>query len=185
MAEETSVLAILALIFGFIIPPVGIILGIIALNEVKKGKSGKGMAIAGIIIGSLLILISILVLAASAFFIVDMESVQPDRCSFGMQTVTCSDMSKSGNVVMIAMQNDGGDTIRVKSLEEVEGNCNPITYSFCTAPGDCMEELTVTNNAPFMIRMACSSNEPIRSELQLTYTRNGLEFNQEGTITIS
>ncbi len=56
---KTNTLAILSLIFAFLFPPIGLILGVIALSEVKKDTSlkGRGLAIAGIILSSFFIII--------------------------------------------------------------------------------------------------------------------------------
>jgi len=51
----TNTLAIIALIASFLISPLGIILGIIARNQIKRtGEGGDGLALAGIIIGAVL-----------------------------------------------------------------------------------------------------------------------------------
>ncbi|MDP5228721.1 MULTISPECIES: DUF4190 domain-containing protein [Arthrobacter] len=61
----TNVLAILSLIGAFIINIVGVILGIIALVQIKRtGQRGKGLAIAGIVIGALSIIIGIVVMVS-------------------------------------------------------------------------------------------------------------------------
>jgi hypothetical protein len=53
-APSTDGMAIAALITGIVASFVGIILGAIALNRIKKsGQGGRGMAIAGIIIGAI------------------------------------------------------------------------------------------------------------------------------------
>lgn len=44
-------MAIAGLVFAFLIAPVGIILSIIALVQLKKSGGSKGMAIAGLILG--------------------------------------------------------------------------------------------------------------------------------------
>ena len=49
---KTNVLAIIALIGGFVIPLAGIIVGFIALNQIKTtGEAGRGLAIGGIVVG--------------------------------------------------------------------------------------------------------------------------------------
>ena len=60
----TSVWAILALIFAFVMPLLGIIFGIIALVEIKNHPhlKGKGLAIAGIAIPPAVLLFVILVI---------------------------------------------------------------------------------------------------------------------------
>ena len=51
-APPTNTLAILALVFSFVIAPGGIICGHIALNQIKRtGEGGRGLALAGLIIG--------------------------------------------------------------------------------------------------------------------------------------
>lgn len=60
--QKYNVLAIVGLIFSFFVAPVGLILSIIALVQIKKTKEkGKGLAIAGLIISILQLLIIILV----------------------------------------------------------------------------------------------------------------------------
>ncbi len=52
--RRTNTLAVLALIFAFLIAPLGLILGIVALSQIRKrGESGNGLAIAGIVIGAI------------------------------------------------------------------------------------------------------------------------------------
>lgn len=72
--RPTNTLAILALIFGILVPVVGIILGHISLSQIKKtGEEGRGLALAGTIVGysltglSLLFLIGYLVFFALLF----------------------------------------------------------------------------------------------------------------------
>ncbi|WP_187977439.1 DUF4190 domain-containing protein [Mycetocola sp. JXN-3] len=50
--QKTSILAILALIFGIVFAPAGIVLGHIALRQLKtSGEGGASLAKAGLIIG--------------------------------------------------------------------------------------------------------------------------------------
>lgn len=51
-AARTNTMAIIALVASFIISLVGVILGHIALNQIKRtGEGGRGLAIAALIIG--------------------------------------------------------------------------------------------------------------------------------------
>ncbi|MCU1579512.1 MAG: hypothetical protein JWP19_1716 [Rhodoglobus sp.] len=51
-ARPTNVLSIIALIAAFIIPLAGIIVGFIALGQIKKtGEAGHGLALAGVVLG--------------------------------------------------------------------------------------------------------------------------------------
>jgi hypothetical protein len=54
MPPKTNTLAILSLVFAFLFPLVGAILGFVALGQLKKPgvyETGSGLATAGIIIG--------------------------------------------------------------------------------------------------------------------------------------
>jgi Domain of unknown function (DUF4190) len=54
-APRTNVLAIVAIILGFLVPIGGIITGHIALSQIKKtGEAGHGLALAGTIVGYVL-----------------------------------------------------------------------------------------------------------------------------------
>jgi hypothetical protein len=53
-------MAILALVMGFVFAPAGIVLGVMARKQIKQtGEEGDGLALAGIIVGSI----------ATAFFV--------------------------------------------------------------------------------------------------------------------
>ncbi|MEJ7749705.1 MAG: DUF4190 domain-containing protein [Candidatus Limnocylindrales bacterium] len=46
-------MAILAIVFAFAFPPLGIVFGIIGRNQIKRtGEEGSGLALAGLILGS-------------------------------------------------------------------------------------------------------------------------------------
>lgn len=52
--RRTNVLAVLALILAILIAPIGLILGIVALTQIRKrGESGTGLAVAGVVIGAI------------------------------------------------------------------------------------------------------------------------------------
>ncbi len=71
MAEvkQTNTLAIIAFVSSIILPPAGIVLGIIALAQIKKkGEDGKGWAIAGIVVGAVLTLYFVIMVAAWAIW---------------------------------------------------------------------------------------------------------------------
>ncbi|BAJ74310.1 hypothetical protein MTES_1346 [Microbacterium testaceum StLB037] len=59
-ANRTNVVSIFALVLGFVVPIGGIIAGAVGLSQVKRtGEKGRGLAIAGIIVGSVMTLLSI------------------------------------------------------------------------------------------------------------------------------
>lgn len=61
--QKTNLIAILSLIFAFLMPLVGLILGLIAMNQIKQtNEGGRGLALAGVIISSVFLLMSVLFL---------------------------------------------------------------------------------------------------------------------------
>lgn len=53
--SRTSVLEILALVLAIVVPPLGLVLGVVALVRVRgRGRSGTGLAVAGIVVGGVL-----------------------------------------------------------------------------------------------------------------------------------
>jgi Sec-independent protein secretion pathway component TatC len=67
-SEKTNTLAIVSLILAFFVPLVGAILGHVAMGQIKKtGEQGRGIALAGVIVGWVLTALS--VLGAILFFI--------------------------------------------------------------------------------------------------------------------
>lgn len=70
---QTNVLAVLALVFGVVLGLVAIPLGHVALSQIRRtGESGRGMAIAGLILGYLALVV---VLAYVVVVIVALNSV--------------------------------------------------------------------------------------------------------------
>jgi peptidyl-prolyl cis-trans isomerase B (cyclophilin B) len=65
-STQTNGLAIAALITSFFVSILGIILGFVALNQIKtSGEQGRGLALAGIIIGFVAIGITVLIIIIS------------------------------------------------------------------------------------------------------------------------
>lgn len=68
-SDKTSGLALGALISAIFVPPLGAILGFVALSHIKKtGEKGKGLAIAGIVVSGLWLLGCIGLIAAIVIF---------------------------------------------------------------------------------------------------------------------
>jgi peptidyl-prolyl cis-trans isomerase B (cyclophilin B) len=65
MPPKTNTLAILSLVFAFLFAFVGSILGFIALSQIsdpRRNETGKGLAIAGIIIGFLPVVVIVVLM---------------------------------------------------------------------------------------------------------------------------
>jgi hypothetical protein len=68
MPTGTNGLAIASLVCSFFIPIVGVILGHIALNQIKQtGQEGHGLAVAGLVIGYSLIALGLII---ACFYII-------------------------------------------------------------------------------------------------------------------
>ena len=51
--RPTNTLAVLSLVLAFVFPPAGVVVGIIARRQIRRtGEDGDGLALAGIIVGS-------------------------------------------------------------------------------------------------------------------------------------
>jgi peptidyl-prolyl cis-trans isomerase B (cyclophilin B) len=122
-SQKTSVLAILSLIFAFIFCPIGLILGIIALSNIKKNPNikGRGLAIAGIIISVVFMIIPLIliIIAYSAFSgYLSPASYLPSECRLPMD-LSCNDFSiVSGNPgsISLTIENKMGQGIMIRSV---------------------------------------------------------------------
>lgn len=57
----TNVMAILALVFAFVFAPLGIVFGVIGRRQIDRtGESGRGLATAGLVLGIIFTVISVL-----------------------------------------------------------------------------------------------------------------------------
>ena len=89
-------MAIIAFVSTFVVPLLGLILGFIAIGQIKKsGEKGKGFAIAAIVIN----LIGVLVMIAF-FGMLDPARMLPERCqsTAGMDCIDRAAVSTSGVV---------------------------------------------------------------------------------------
>ncbi len=67
----TNTLAIVALVCAFVFAPLGIVFGHMSLSQIKKtGEEGRGLALAGLIIGYLVCALTILVVVLSVLFVI-------------------------------------------------------------------------------------------------------------------
>ena len=65
--QTTNTLAILALVFAFVFPPAGLVLGFLARQQIQqRNEGGEGLAMAGLIIGALGTVGYVVLCAASA-----------------------------------------------------------------------------------------------------------------------
>ena len=66
-ARPTNVLSIIALIGAFVIPLAGIIVGFIALGQIKRtGEGGHGLALAGVVLGFVFSILYVILIIVGA-----------------------------------------------------------------------------------------------------------------------
>ncbi len=166
---KTNTMAILALIFGFLFGILGIIFGIIALSQIKKDPSqkGKGLAIAGIIIGAFGgLFVTLVIIGSFAFFgVLNPNTLVPERCTFSTGMV-CSDYRVTPDSITLALENGMGKGIKVISLKATDS----VSGSSCEYIG----ELGIANgmSQSFTIN-GCSiqktSSKKAKIEIELLY----------------
>jgi peptidyl-prolyl cis-trans isomerase B (cyclophilin B) len=73
--RSTNALAIVSLVCAFLFAPLGIIFGHISLSQIKKtGEEGRGLAIAGLVISYLITVSTVMIVALSVFFLVQVAN---------------------------------------------------------------------------------------------------------------
>jgi peptidyl-prolyl cis-trans isomerase B (cyclophilin B) len=88
-------MAVVSLVCAFLFAPLGILFGHISLSQIKKtGEEGRGLAIAGLVIGYLITVFTVLVVVISVLFVVqvarELESLDDLRPRFPDITTTPS-----------------------------------------------------------------------------------------------
>ncbi|MEJ7703928.1 MAG: DUF4190 domain-containing protein [Geodermatophilaceae bacterium] len=80
----TNALAILAIVFAFVFAPLGIVFGSMARNQIKNtGEEGSGLALAGIIVGSIICAILLVYFIFFALFIgAAIDTINDPRLTF-------------------------------------------------------------------------------------------------------
>lgn len=95
-------LGIVGFILAFLIPPVGLILGIVALVQSKRAARSNGLALAAVIIGACLFIFEVIALIAFVTFFGALYSEYATACATGGsgvvqilgQTVSCTELGQ-------------------------------------------------------------------------------------------
>jgi hypothetical protein len=197
MTEEkkSNGVAITALIFGilgiiipiFIFAIVALILGIVGLTKSKKlGGAGKGLAIAGIIMGAVgLVFLPIIIgIGALAYFgALNVENFLPSSCEFGNQ-LECSNFGKTGEIIEFELTNQISQKITIK---EVNYQDESGAFHSCTG-----NQLPTTLSIEETAQLSCNMNQFEISSvdiypMQLIYSvgTSTLDMQTEGVIIIN
>jgi hypothetical protein len=93
-AAGTNTMAIVGLILAFLIPPIGLILSIVALVQLRKNRqAGRGMAIGGLIVSALFTLLGVVLLVTTLLAVgkvvgKNAETLVDPGCSAGREALT-------------------------------------------------------------------------------------------------
>jgi peptidyl-prolyl cis-trans isomerase B (cyclophilin B) len=91
--QPTNTLAIVSLACAFLFAPMGIIFGHMSMSQIKKtGEEGRGLAIAGLVIGYMITILTIVVVVLSVLFFVQVahELERLDGMSPGYPGITAT-----------------------------------------------------------------------------------------------
>lgn len=176
--QKTSGLAIAALILAIFIPIVGLVLGIIALSQIKNNPNlkGKGLAIAAIIIGSLTVVLAVIIFVGVSWFLIgDPANLVANRFQLSAPLVANA-MSMDTTGIDIEIRNGAGNSLNITEIS-VE-NCNPSTTFNQIVNANNLETFSIPCDS------ALSSGDRFNGDIIITYkTESGTPKQSTGTIS--
>ena len=117
LSTHTNTLAIISLILAFFIAPAAIVTGIIALHEIKqKNEKGKGLAVAGIVIGAISTIIGVLLFILLPIFVnKTLETTSKGvetavNSAQSIQKISDEDVAKVAEQFMVGLKNKDYNT---------------------------------------------------------------------------
>jgi hypothetical protein len=166
------ILAIIALVLALLIPPAGLIIGIIALT---KHAEGRGLAIAATIIGAIgtFALPMLIFIGSAAYFgVLNPSSMIPEKCTFGAG-IGCMDYAHvndgASSRFELQIVNRFGREIDISearfSSPDLSGTCEAIYEEPLTIKNG--ETVTIIAEGPGCM----SQEESIRSSVEIDYAR--------------
>ena len=168
-------LSIVAFILSFLLPLVGLILGIVALNQAKKDKEAlKGLAIAAIVIGGFLTLLVIImvILVAGMWFTLMGGSNPPlaiagDKFSIGAPLIAeAMNFQASIDTMLFTIRNGAGEQITITKIKVDECSMNPIVVTSAPSVIDAGEVGSIQYNSP----VDCITSQELTSKVSFYYT---------------
>jgi len=177
MKSETSTWAILAIIFAFLFPILGLIFGIVAYMQIKKNPKlgGRSLAIAAIIIGVILnIIIPIVVIGILLFYYgaFTPKSYLPEICEIS-DDVVCEEWNvKTNGIAHLTLGNYYANDLTKGNLRIEQDYCIPRNFDI-PSYGD----ITLTCTVGGGIR-----GKTFRKPIEMVYEVDGLEAKNYGRI---
>lgn len=142
---KTNSLAIWGFILAIFLPLIGLILSIVAVSQIKKkNERGKGLAIAGIVIGAILVFFQFLIFVS---IVGGAKNISTNTSSNSTQSSSNSSSSKPAEVAKIGQPvRDGKFEFTVTSIECGKSSVGTNQYLTKQAQGQfCLLNLTVKN----------------------------------------
>ena len=105
--RQTNGMAIAALVSSFFLAPLGIVLGHIALSQIKRtGEDGRGLAIAGLVIGyiftALFLVMFVIWIVMMVWVVNEMDNVPSTRSTYGTYTMHSTVVTESPGLPTLA-----------------------------------------------------------------------------------
>ena len=134
--QKTNTLAIVGLVLAFIAAPIGAIISFVALGQIKKtGEGGRGLALAGAILGILFTVFYILVIIFSIFIASKAaEEVNKTYSSSSSSSSSGNSSSGSSSSGSSTPSDDDVDQAICDSFTKIAGSQDPAELS--TALGE-------------------------------------------------
>jgi len=179
--QKYSINAILSLIFAFVFWPAGLVLGIVAIAQIKNNPNlkGKGLAIAGIIVSSLGVLLVLFVMLGSlAYFgVLSPDNFLPPRCQFsaGLDCTETATIDKGAGTISFLLTNTMGYDLHNMSVMS------------STCPSGSLSKDPVKDRESMMVILTgCDfSQERYNEDITLTYTsaKSGMKHKMNGIVS--
>ena len=120
---RTSGLAVASLVAGGLVPPLGVVLGVVALRRLRdRGDRGRGLAIWGIVLGSVISLLVALGVALSALHAIGAAAADRTAASGAVSQVcsgeVCTVTARGAPVTVDGIGADGADGVTVLTIGE-------------------------------------------------------------------
>ena len=143
-SNRTNVWAILSIIFAFLCPILGIIFGIIALIQIgKSNMGGRGIAIAGIVIGAVFTIIPIVLFIIGGFFFLGfimalVSQAEVNSCDVG-DDFSCTHILVRPNGISLITLHNNMDKDITQGMLIIEDECTPNRFDIKAG-----EDITLT-----------------------------------------
>jgi len=167
----SKALSIVAFVFSFVFPIVGLILGIIAVVKAKDDPQAlKGLAIAAIVIGGIFtLLFFVLILAGVSWYLIGAPSsgIGLERC-FLSQPLQCS----------LSGANSDSISLTIKNYNFAQIELNSVKINGC---GISNEKILVPRSGSNLVKVDCLEELDsglFKGDVSVTFTTEGKEITE-------